>query len=290
VPEACVAAGPVPAGARTLAGVIGRPLAGRAAGEAGLVHCAPTLAAHEVPPHAHEGAHVVAVERGHYLSSAEGLGDATAGAPLLVLNPPGTEHHDRFAPGQVLAEARFFVLEVGWPLWLTLADGADLPARPQAWHGADVARWLQRLQHVLRLPDATPADTEGLAAELAGQAQGRREQRMEAAAPWLRHARDALRDEPGLALQPGGLARLAHGLGVHPVHLARSFRAALGSSPGDYARARRLQLATARLLRGTDSLAEVALAAGYFDQAHFTRAFVARHGQPPARWRRLHRR
>ena len=54
------------------AGLIGQPLQGRAAGGASLARYAPTLASHEVPPHRHDSAHVVAVERGHYLSCAAG--------------------------------------------------------------------------------------------------------------------------------------------------------------------------------------------------------------------------
>lgn len=272
------------------AGLIGQPLQGRAAGGASLALYAPTLASHEVPPHRHDSAHVVAVQRGHYLSSAEGADGAAPGEPLLVFNPPRVEHRDRFAPGQQLPAARFVALAIEWPLWLDLAADAELPPQALAWHGPRARAWLARLHGVLRLPDATPADTEGLVAELAGTAAQRRERTLDAASPWLRQARDALRDEPGLALQPGGLARLARQIGVHPVHLARSFRAALGRTPGDYARARRLQAAAARLLRSREPLAEVALAAGYFDQAHFTRAFRAAFGLPPARWRALHRR
>lgn len=272
------------------AGLIGQPLIGRAAGGASLARFAPTLASHEVPPHHHDSAHVVAVERGRYLSGADGAAGAAPGDALLVFNPPQVEHRDRFAPGQRLQAARFMALAIDWPLWLALAGDADLPQQALAWHGAAAIGWLGRLRRVLQLPDATPADTEGLVAELAGAAAARRERSLDAASPWLRQARDALRDDPGFALQAGGLARLARQIGVHPVHLARSFRSALGTSPGEYARRRRLQAAAARLLHGGDALADVALAAGYFDQAHFTRAFSAAFGLTPSRWRTLHRR
>lgn len=272
------------------AGLIGHPLTGRAAGGASLARFTPTLASHEVPVHRHDTAHVVVVERGHYLSDAEGAAGARPGDDLLVFNPPQVEHRDRFAPGQPLPAARFMALAIDWPLWLALAGGADLPQQPLAWHGPAAKAWAGRLNRVLELADATPADTEGLVAELAGAASARRERHLDAASPWLRQARDALRDEPGFALQAGGLARLARQIGVHPVHLARSFRASLGTSPGEFARRQRLHAAAARLLRGDQALADVALAAGYFDQAHFTRAFGAAFGLSPARWRARHRR
>ncbi len=274
----------------SLPGLIGQPLAGRSAGGATLARLAPTLASHEVPPHVHDTAHVVAVERGHYLTSADGADGARAGQAMLVFNPPRIEHRDRFAPGQHLSSARFIALAIDWPLWLALASDADPPPQALAWAGPAARPWLLHLSRVLALPDPTPADTEGLAAELAGLASRRREARLDGAARWVRQARDALRDDPGVALAPGGLARLAQQVGVHPVHLARGFRAVVGKAPGDYARAHRLQSAAARLLRGDDALADVALASGYYDQAHFTRAFRAAFGQTPSRWRIRHRR
>ena len=68
--------------------------------------------------------------------------------------------------------------------------------------------------------------------------------------------------------------------------LARHFRAALGTSPYRYSLMRRLDRARA-LLDDGQPLADVALATGFADQAHFTRMFKAAHGVPPARHRAL---
>ena len=67
--------------------------------------------------------------------------------------------------------------------------------------------------------------------------------------------------------------------------LARQFRALYGTSPYRYLLMRRL--ASARdALTGHASLAEVALAAGFADQAHFTRMFKSAFGLTPARPKR----
>jgi AraC family transcriptional regulator len=85
--------------------------------------------------------------------------------------------------------------------------------------------------------------------------------------------------------EPQSVATVARAVGVHPVHLARTFRAHLGISPGDYARKRRLERATDLMLRPNASLTDVAHDAGYADQSHFTRDFVRAAGLTPAKFR-----
>jgi AraC-like DNA-binding protein len=74
--------------------------------------------------------------------------------------------------------------------------------------------------------------------------------------------------------------------GLTRYDLARQFRAALGTSPYRYSLMRRLDRARAQLRRVT-ALADVALAAGFADQAHFSRMFKAAVGITPARYREL---
>jgi AraC-like DNA-binding protein len=76
--------------------------------------------------------------------------------------------------------------------------------------------------------------------------------------------------------------------GLSRYELARQFRVAYGTSPHRYLLMRRLDLARRRLRQGVP-LAELALAAGFADQAHFTRTFRSAVGIPPGRYARLHR-
>lgn len=74
--------------------------------------------------------------------------------------------------------------------------------------------------------------------------------------------------------------------GLSRFELARQFRAVAGTSPYRYSLLRRLD--AARGLLATDSsLADIALATGFADQAHFTRKFIAAYGLSPARYRKL---
>lgn len=73
--------------------------------------------------------------------------------------------------------------------------------------------------------------------------------------------------------------------GLSRFELARQFRAQLGTSPHRYALRRRLDAVRERL--GGRPAAELALEAGFADQAHFTRAFKAAFGLTPGRYAAL---
>ncbi|HEX7128159.1 MAG TPA: AraC family transcriptional regulator [Thermodesulfobacteriota bacterium] len=74
--------------------------------------------------------------------------------------------------------------------------------------------------------------------------------------------------------------------GLTRYELARQFRAAFGTSPYRYSLLRRLDEGRAQLRRGRP-LADVALAVGFADQAHFSRMFKAAFGVTPAGYRAL---
>ncbi len=82
-----------------------------------------------------------------------------------------------------------------------------------------------------------------------------------------------------------GLSALAAQAFMSPFHFARLFRAATGESPHRFVV--RLRIAHAqRLIRGRRgvTLTEVAAAAGFFDQAHFTKTFKRVVGVAPSRF------
>jgi AraC-like DNA-binding protein len=75
--------------------------------------------------------------------------------------------------------------------------------------------------------------------------------------------------------------------GLTRYDLARQFRLLHGTSPYRYLLMRRLDLAREQLARSR-ALAEVAIEAGFADQAHFSRVFKAAYGITPARYNVLH--
>jgi AraC-like DNA-binding protein len=80
------------------------------------------------------------------------------------------------------------------------------------------------------------------------------------------------------------VAELASELGWSRRHLAVRFRDELGMPPKALARILRFERALERLQAGHD-LADLALDAGYYDQAHFNRDFRAFAGTTPTRFR-----
>jgi AraC-like DNA-binding protein len=95
---------------------------------------------------------------------------------------------------------------------------------------------------------------------------------------WLDQAVD-------LAKSGRTLAEIASRLAKHPSHVAREFRRHEGVSVGEYARRCRLELASIRLRTTTESIAELAVSAGFCDQSHFTNAFHRLFGVTPAKYR-----
>jgi AraC family transcriptional regulator len=69
-------------------------------------------------------------------------------------------------------------------------------------------------------------------------------------------------------------------------HFARAFKAAVGQSPHQYVSAKRLERAKSMLIRGDQTLVDIALALNFSCQANFTRAFRQMTGQTPGQYRR----
>jgi AraC family transcriptional regulator len=105
--------------------------------------------------------------------------------------------------------------------------------------------------------------------------------------PWLRRVRERLEAELFADVPAAELARAE---GVHPVSLARAFRAHFGTSPGAFVRGRRIAWAAAALTREpARPITDVALAAGFYDHSHFARVFRAQMGRSPSAYRRAAR-
>jgi AraC-like DNA-binding protein len=77
---------------------------------------------------------------------------------------------------------------------------------------------------------------------------------------------------------------LVDGAGWSHRHFTEQFRRQVGVAPKTAARLLRFQYAVELLAARTGSLAEVAAAVGYADQAHFTREFAALAGCLPSRF------
>ena len=123
---------------------------------------------------------------------------------------------------------------------------------------------------------------EGLMLELLGYASRSLVKTPIRAPHWLNQARDLLH---GRFHDPLNLDEIAGSVGVHPTHLARTFKKYYRSTVGEYLRRLRLEWAMKRLSESEDSIAEIATAAGFYDQSHFSHQFKQHTGFTPAEFR-----
>jgi AraC family transcriptional regulator len=232
----------------------------------------------ELARHGHELPYASVVLGGQY---AETLGRRTRTcAPMTVtVHPSGEEHGDRFhATG-----ARIFSIEFRHD-WIGRDRGPhalfDEPTCTRG--GAPAALAVRIYEEFRRMDEVSALVVEGLSLELVAEAWRSRSPRAPAAPPWLRRARDLVRE--GFA-EPLTLSAVARDVGVHPVHLAREFRRHYRTSLGEYVRECRVAYARRRLATSDTPLAEVASEAGFSQQSHFSRVFKRATGMTPGQYR-----
>lgn len=148
---------------------------------------------------------------------------------------------------------------------------------------ASVATFLGRqLEGELARPDAySLLAVEGLALGLLACA-GRVVARDRRDGGWLDAVRELIHESSPDAVS---LHELGTAVDRHPAQVARAFRRAYGVSVATYARALRLEWATAAVASTDEPLVRIATDAGFADQSHFTRSFKRHHGVTPGRYR-----
>jgi AraC family transcriptional regulator len=101
------------------------------------------------------------------------------------------------------------------------------------------------------------------------------------APPWLCRADELIRQR---FAQPLRLSAIAEEIGVHLVHLAREFRKHYGCTVGEKVRRLRVEYACGEIARSNRPLLEIALAAGFADQSHFSKVFRSHTGMTPSQF------
>jgi AraC family transcriptional regulator len=231
------------------------------------------------PAHENEGACLTVTLHGSWL--VHDCAKAFACTPGVVhVVPGGARHYSRFES----AGARMFALYVAEEKQDEL--GAARGALDSVRHFRDgrVEELARSAMREIQFPDAaTSLALEGLALEmLAWTARPHGNVPGEKRSRWLRRVEERLRAE--FRTTPS-YEEIAREVGVHRVHLARSFRAATGLSMGAFVRRLRLEWTADQLVRTSKPLVELAAEAGFADQSHFTRLFRAKTGMTPALYR-----
>ena len=123
---------------------------------------------------------------------------------------------------------------------------------------------------------------EGLVLEMLGYASRKGVPAEKVPPIWIKRVVEKLEDE----FSKSHTSReLAAQVGVHPVHLARTFRKYYGQSVGAYLRAKRINYAMQLITTRDQTLAEIAHSSGFSDQSQFTRAFKEVVGITPGAFR-----
>jgi AraC family transcriptional regulator len=237
----------------------------------------------DVQRHTHDAAHFIFVTRGIYVTGAAGA-PSECSSPILIYNPPGTTHRDRFrrsADGGF--HGRFLSISITTERMKSIAEGVVLPERSISVDTTYAKSLAARLIGELgQWEPASPLAAEGICLELTA-CVARRDVCDEKTPPrWLSIAREMLHD----CAEQMSVSEIAAACGVHPVHLARTFRRFFGCSPGAYLRHSRVERAAALLRRGRLSLTEIALRSGFADQSHMTHGFQSALAITPGAYRR----
>ncbi len=237
-----------------------------------------------LPWHHHDGPTLCFVLQGAFTETSGGE-RLTCTPETLKVMPAGERHCNAFDRG----DARGLLVETDADRALEIRTHAAVLDERVAMHGGVPAAIARRVyQELRRMDDAAPLAIEGLLLELLAVISRRQGEALpRGTAPWIGQVRDLLHAD--ISLRPT-LAVLAHAAGVHPVTLARSFRRAFGCSVGEYLRRLRIERAAEQLVSGDQRLAEIALAAGFADQSHFSNVFRRRVGMSPSAFRREARR
>jgi AraC family transcriptional regulator len=198
----------------------------------------------------------------------------------LLFHPPEELHAEHFHE----TGGRSFIIEVS-PCWLSLMH-EQLPVAESSsdFHGGTFELLGRKLYREFSDADeASPLIIEGVLMEMLGETVRSQTPRPARSSPrWLQQARELLHARFAENLT---LADVAQNVGVHPVHLAQTFHKTYQSTVGDYVRKLRIEYACHELATSAKPIVDIALAAGFCDQSHFSRTFKRSVGTAPSQYR-----
>jgi AraC family transcriptional regulator len=228
-------------------------------------------------PHRHEEATLGLVLSGHYLDRIFGSETEHRGGHLLFC-PPFEPHSQVFSKHGALK-----LLMRPTPQALDYLAGAmTLDGAPFVRSGRLAQIGVQLAVELGSRDESSEIIIEGLIGEILGllgrSASGRRG----IAHSHVRAAYEFVTEHVSMRLT---LGEVAAAVGRDPLRLSLDFQRAYGMTIGQLARRLRLARAMERLTLGSQPLSEIAVEAGFYDQAHFTRAFKAAYGMAPGRFR-----
>lgn len=232
-----------------------------------------------LPWHEHRDASVCFVVSGSY-SERVGGQDRECPPHSMVFKPPAERHADQFGRHG----GKCLLIEITPARLESIEPFSRITAQPGLVRNARLAALGHRLYGEFADADPfSPLAIEGLVLEVLVEAsRAGVDEPLTARPKWLRQAHELIHDSFS---EPLTLSSVAREVGVHPSHLARTFRRHYRRSIGAYVRCLRIERASRELTDSGASLGEIGLSSGFFDQSHFSRVFKRHTGLTPAQYR-----
>jgi AraC family transcriptional regulator len=237
-----------------------------------------------LPRHDHQCANINLTLEGSFRETVGNLPQECETASFLV-KPPGESHGNKYGR----SGAHCLIIEL-LPQRLEeirkLTNLFNAPAHIKGGTGSIIARRIY--QEFRQRTDGFELIIEGLILEILGQsARQNKTGNFQSPPRWLGEARELIRQHFSEKLS---LYSIAEVIQIHPSHLARMFRKHYHCSVGEYVRRLRIEFAAQEMLQSDLSLAEIALAAGFNDQSHFTNEFKRQMRTTPVEYKKVHTR
>ncbi len=231
------------------------------------------------PKHRHEDAGFCLVLRGTYTEdySKKVL---ECSPQTVTFSPAGEEHLNRFHSAAV----HCFIIDVE-AVWLERARQCGvILENPVDFHKGSLVWLATRIYNEYNnMDDASPLVIEALILEmLVGVSRGSKNTSERKPPGWLQQARIFIYEHFS---QKFSLKEVASAVGVHPIYLASEFRRHYQCTVGEYVRRLRVENACREMIKSETSLVEIALAAGFSSQSHFSSVFKRMTGMTPATYR-----
>jgi AraC family transcriptional regulator len=237
-----------------------------------------------IPRHAHENPGLGVLLDGEMEIDIVGI-TRSCTASTFGTEPRWEEHVNRVGP----SGARIVSIEVAADRLAGLGPCVPLLERVHGFRHGVIAGAARRIVRELTQPDsASRLAVHSLVLEVLVSAARADSSRGRSRQPpvWLSQAEELIRTH---FLDSLDLDAIGGPIGVTALRLARRFREHYGVSPATYVRQLRIEWAADQLAAGSGSISEIALAAGFADQSHFTREFKRQAGLPPGRYRQARR-
>ncbi len=219
--------------------------------------------------------------RGGWTTHRSGQPSLESSALSLGFHLPGEQNRQ----GVSREGAWLFGIQIPNALLYNERFAPVLPSQPTLEHGGRSVGLAARLLGAFSCEDSASAlMVEELVPKLLRASAGQETLQGTLEPRWMKTVTSLLHDRIS---EPLTLNEISAECDLHPVYLSAAFRRAKGCTLGEYLRGLRIETALPSLTATDREIGEIAVEAGFYDQAHFCRVFKAQIGVPPRRFRQI---